>query len=121
MTDREKLIALQQEATKICGNRNCVVCVYRPKGFNCKYELIADHLVANGVVVREKGVAAAVMKRLLDGEWVETQEVEAALGIDFSEGMKLFDFGRTAEWNPAPLNGQKITTMFRLKRGEDDG
>lgn len=72
-------------------------------------------------VVREKGVAAAVMKRLLDGEWVETQEVEDALGIDFSEGMKLFDFGRTAEWNPAPLNGQKITTMFRLKSGENDG
>ena len=52
MTDREKLIAKQQEAIKICGNRNCVVCVYRPKGFNCKYELIADHLIANGVTIQ---------------------------------------------------------------------
>lgn len=52
MNDREKLIAKQQEAIKICGNRNCVVCVYRPKGFNCKYELIADHLIANGVTIQ---------------------------------------------------------------------
>lgn len=26
---------------------------------------------------------------------------------------------RTAEWNPAPLNGQKITTKFRLKNAVD--
>ena len=30
----------------------------------------------------------------------------------------MFDFSRTAEWNPAPLNGQKITTKFRPKEIE---
>ena len=41
MSDREKLIALMEEA------------------YFCSIEQLADHLIANGVVVREKG------------EWVE--------------------------------------------------
>lgn len=56
-----------------------------------------------------------VLKRLLDGEWVDTEEVKQALGIDFATGCRLFDLSRTAKWNPPPLNGQKITTKFRLK------
>lgn len=54
-------------------------------------------------------------KKLFGGEWVDTEEVQKALNIDFSTGFKLFDFSRKAEWNPAPLNGQKITTEFRIK------
>ena len=57
------------------------------------------------------------LKRLVMGEWVDCEAVQNALGIDFATGMKMFDFSRTAEWNPAPLNGQKITTKFRLKLG----
>lgn len=55
------------------------------------------------------------LKNLVNGEWVDCEIVQEALGIDFSTGFKMFDFSRTAEWNPAPLNGQKITTKFRLK------
>lgn len=54
-------------------------------------------------------------KAMLNGEWVDTDKIQTLLGIDFSEGFKRFDFSRTAEWNPAPLNGQKITTKFKLK------
>lgn len=55
------------------------------------------------------------LKSLVNGEWVDCKLVQEAMGIDFATGLKLFDFSRTAEWNPAPLNGQKITTKFRLK------
>ena len=57
-----------------------------------------------------------VEKRLLSGEWVDCKEVQEALGIDFETGLRLFDFSRTATWNPAPLNGQHIETKFRLKK-----
>lgn len=56
-----------------------------------------------------------VLKQLINGEWVDCDAVQRALGIDFGTGLKRFEFGRTAEWNPAPLNGQKITTKFRLQ------
>lgn len=56
-----------------------------------------------------------VLKKFINGEWVDTDIIQTILGIDFSTGLKMFDFSRTAEWNPAPLNGQKITTKFRLK------
>jgi hypothetical protein len=56
-----------------------------------------------------------ILKRLFEGEWVDCKDVEEALDIDFATGLKLFDFSRTAEWNPYPLNGQKITVKFRLK------
>ena len=55
------------------------------------------------------------LKSLVNGEWVDCKLVEDALGIDFVTGCKMFNLSRTAEWNPAPLNGQKITTKFRLK------
>lgn len=52
---------------------------------------------------------------MLNGEYVDTDKIEKLLGINFSEGLKRFDFSRTVEWNSAPLNGQKITTKFKLK------
>ena len=55
------------------------------------------------------------LKSLVNGEWVDCKLVEEALGIDFATGLKMFDFSRIAEWNPYPLNGQKITTKFKLK------
>lgn len=54
------------------------------------------------------------LRKLLRGEWVDTDKVCAALDISFSEGMKMFEFGRIAKWNKAPLNGQKIIAKFRL-------
>ena len=66
-----------------------------------KNSVLLDHLEA--------------LKKFINGEWVDTDIIQTILGIDFSTGLKMFDFSRTAEWNPAPLNGQKITTKFRLK------
>lgn len=57
---------------------------------------------------------------LLKGEWVDTELVEKYLDISFKEGLKIFDFSRTAEWNKPPLDGQKITTHFRLKTQQPD-
>lgn len=50
------------------------------------------------------------------GEWCDTKDICRLLDISFSEGLREFEFSRTAEWNPAPLEGQKITTKFRLKK-----
>jgi hypothetical protein len=56
-----------------------------------------------------------VLTKLFSGEWIETQRVEKVLNITFEEGMRIFDFKREVEWNPAPLNGQKISTYFKIK------
>lgn len=63
MTDREKLIALLNEAGQRCGDiecYDCEECEYAGEINGC-VAFIADHLLANGVVVREKG------------EWTEHQ------------------------------------------------
>ena len=55
MTDREKLIALIKEGE--CGAlalEDCSYCKYDGED-DCSYQLLADVLLANGVVVREKG------------------------------------------------------------------
>lgn len=68
MTDREKLIALLDEARakrgEICyAHTDCNSCVFGEDGENCGDAMIADHLITNGVVVREKG------------EWVDDPEI----------------------------------------------
>lgn len=55
------------------------------------------------------------LDKFLKGEWEDCQTVCKALRITFLEGLRLFEFSRTAVWNPAPLNGQKITTQFRIR------
>ena len=54
------------------------------------------------------------LKKLLEGQWVDCKAVQDALDITFAEGLKKFEFGRIAKWNPVPLNGQKVITKFRL-------
>lgn len=54
----------------------------------------------------------------LRGNWVDCDVVCEYFGISFSDGLKLFDFGRMAYWNAAPLNGQRVETKFRLKSSE---
>ena len=54
------------------------------------------------------------LRKLINGNWVDTEAVQEAMGITFSEGMEMFDFGRMAVWNKAPLNGQRVITKFRL-------
>ena len=75
-----------------------------------------DELMENAPAVDAVEVVQFnALKSLVNGEWVDCKLVQEALSIDFATGLKRFDFSRTAEWNPAPLNGQKITTKFRLK------
>ena len=55
MNDREKLFALMKEAVRNCDPGNtCLACRYRTRT-DCMEQVTADHLIANGVVVREKG------------------------------------------------------------------
>ena len=56
MTDREKLIELLSVNT--CPNAICNFCEHFKNSHACekhKKEVIADHLIANGVTVRERG------------------------------------------------------------------
>ena len=71
--------------------------------------------IVNQLAEEYKTEREKVISKLLEGEWVDTEDVEMYLGVSLKLGLKLFDFSRTAEWNPPPLNGQKITTEFRLK------
>lgn len=64
--------------------------------------------------------ANRTLKRLVLGEWCDCDAVLEALGISFAEGLRMFEFSRTVEWNPLPLNGQHITTKFRLRKAGDD-
>lgn len=57
-----------------------------------------------------------ILKAFFDGQWCDTEDICRLLDISFVEGFRKFDFSRTAEWNPAPLEGQKITTKFRIKK-----
>lgn len=58
MTDREKLIELMVEAESLCAAIDCyddaALCEYAGEVNGCA-AFRADHLIANGVVVREKG------------------------------------------------------------------
>ncbi len=54
------------------------------------------------------------LRKLINGNWVDTQDVQEALDIDFKEGLKMFDFGRQVAWNKPPKNGQFVVTKFRI-------
>lgn len=106
-----------------------------------EYEVLRSIPRPNGicyVVVNDNGTEAFIqnhnarstenepIERLLNGEWVETDEVQKALGITFAEGLRRFEFSRTAEWwsivgkteEERARNGQKIETYFRLRNEE---
>ena len=51
---KEKLIELMNEAEKICWEMDCTNCLYDDER-SCGKKFTADHLIANGVVVRDKG------------------------------------------------------------------
>ena len=60
------------------------------------------------------------LKRFACGEWVDCDIIQELLGIDFSTGLRMFEFSRTVQWNPAPYNGQKVRTCFRIKLKKED-
>lgn len=60
------------------------------------------------------------LKRFIRGEWVDCFIIQKLLDIDFSTGLQMFEFSRTAQWNPAAYNGQKVRTCFRIKLKKED-
>lgn len=70
MTDREKLIEIKKSVS--CHKDGCRFCDYS-KHEHCMEELLVDHLIANGVVVREKGEWMKVNEPL---GWQEVDCVE---------------------------------------------
>lgn len=63
------------------------------------------------------------LERFNNGEWVDSNELQEALHIDFCECFRRFDFKREAEWwsiagkteEERQRNGQKVQCFFRMK------
>ena len=85
MTDREKLIAiLANNATCVTlGIDGCDVCPYKHVK-DCYTEALADHLLANGVVVREKGEWIHDGQRIHNGvDWWHCSKCDkTAVGVE---------------------------------------
>lgn len=103
------------------------------------FERIIDQLKAESIIVDddsgncvveiiEKAAAEyrqhkETIMKLLSGEWVDTDKVQEALGMSFSECFSMLEFSRSAEWwsvvgeteEERAREGQKIVTKFRLK------
>lgn len=77
-------------------------------------ESVTDAYVVDIDEYRKLNFKCTVMKALLMGEWVKCEDVQEALNLTFDQCMRMFEFGRTASWNPAPLEGQKVTTKFMI-------
>lgn len=70
------------------------------------------------------------LRDFVEGKWVESEKIQRALNMSFSECFAKFDFSRKAEWwscvgktaEERAYEGQKVTTYFRLKeRCVEDG
>ena len=55
-----------------------------------------------------------ILRRLINGEWVDKDLVCGAMGISGSQAMQMFEYGRMAKWNKPPLNGQRIVEKLRI-------
>lgn len=98
----------------LTNGKDLTLCVNRIEGIADTTLLIEDRL--------------QMLIDFFNHKWVDTSIIQDLLGIDFSTGFKLFDFSRTAEWwsiagkteEERNRNGQKITTCFRLKEGNEN-
>lgn len=65
------------------------------------------------------------VRDLLEGKWVDTDKVQKALGMSFTECFSIFDFSREASWwsivgkteEERAREGQCVVTRFRVKGG----
>lgn len=106
---------------------------------DCLHRNVCYHLLNGGITddyncetcknFMSNSAMNTVLLPLLKGEWVDSDNVEKALNMSFGDCLKIFDFNRTAEWwsfigktdEERNRNGQKISTFFRVKRGNDNG
>lgn len=69
MTDREKLVELLHDGTKHCRMTECVKCEYFTTLAYCKDNIVADHLLANGVTfAKDTDVPSKVETNIYDIE-----------------------------------------------------
>ena len=70
MNQRDRLLELMFQGMKECNSRNCDECEYQEPESGCTYSLIADHLIANGVIVLPcKRGERKTRKNYAEGEW----------------------------------------------------
>ena len=116
MTNKDIIKAL--ECCTDESYENCNECPYSIDTVSCeRMKLLEDSLDLinrQKAEIEEMKEENLILKQFINGEWVDCKEIQEALSIDFATGLKRFDFSRNAEWCPAPLCGQKITTKFRL-------
>ena len=118
MTEREKLIALMKAAVIPCpvGFKECKGCPYEDESGDCdEWALTADHLLANGVVVRENGG----WELTVDGRGHASLRChkcgeEMCLSEDNGE-----ETPRFCPWCGA--DNQPIEEQNRAREGENDG
>ena len=108
MTDREKLIALYDKAIQyaggMCAGHGCDTCLYGECEGDCYEAAKFDYLLANGVVVREKGewhpngtfgphhmeiVFCPICKRLAEGS--VSDNFCPHCGSDMRRGERVYD------------------------------
>lgn len=91
MTDRNRLIELIEQADTKCVNTiNCGECEHCGKGEECINHNIADHLLANGVIVppcKVGDVVYYVHETFYDNEYMKAKEDE----LDFSHILKIVE------------------------------
>lgn len=83
------------------------------------------YLISKQPTVYDLEENRATLLDLLAGKWVDTEAVQKALGMSFSECFSLFDFSREASWwsivgkteEERARNGQCVITKFRIKGG----
>lgn len=76
----------------------------------------SSHVTVDFHPVVEIQEQLSALRRFINSEWVDTDIICKALGMEFFTGLRMFDFSRTARWCEPPLNGQIVTTKFRLKK-----
>ena len=69
-----------------------------------------------------------VINELLDGKWVDSEQVQNALGFSFEKCLSKFNSSREAAWcsvvgeteEERQRNGQKVSIFFRVKTYSND-
>ena len=97
---KEKLIELINQAKSRCRKTDCQECDYYPLFGMCKEDMVADHLIANGVMVQD-------VPNTEIGRWIPVTEelpklIPCSAGTGYSEAVNVLTEGRkvlTAIWD----------------------
>lgn len=127
---RERLIELLNEAREKCANtpsKNCKECSGYGKGYECINALIADYLLANGVIVPPCKVGDwiwYVYRNEINKAKVEEIRYDASKhgGYNYSFSIYAYDFKNKRELSWHPINEtQKNKSNINGVEGADFG